>query len=124
MGFQSAVIVSSSASAEQRKRMLDQAIRCWPFIRLPRQDSDLTSHALFSPPEMTDYLYGTTEEYEDMLEQNDRVWAELQDWSRQFPTVTFAYIDADCSGGVCLYSGFTCCNGARLAEQPPPNTGM
>jgi hypothetical protein len=124
MGFELHLVCSSQVTLRQKDDVLLQALEQWPVIRIDQRAGDLASHALFSPPELTDYLYGTTAEYEAVIEQNEQVAAELSTWACQFPAVTFVHIYANCFGGVCVYSGFSCRNGEiLLVEQPGAKNG-
>lgn len=51
------------------------------------------------------------------MAQADEVEAELLDFSRAFHGVAFAFVEADCIGGHCLYSGFCCRDGQKILTQ-------
>lgn len=44
---------------------------------------------------------------------------ELPAWTTLFPDLPFVYINADCHGGDCLYTGYVCRNGAKVDEERP-----
>jgi hypothetical protein len=67
-----------------------------------------TDRLLLAPPELTDYLFENDEDYETALEQNGLLESGLLEWSQGFPDIFFAYIEADCFGGTCVYSGLVC----------------
>jgi hypothetical protein len=46
------------------------------------------------------------EEYKRLLELPFAVKRGLVEFSRGFPAATFVFIDADCFGGTCIYTGF------------------
>jgi hypothetical protein len=59
------------------------------------------------------------EEYERLLELPFAVERGLAEFSRGFPEAQFVYIDADCFGGTCIYTGFVAQAGEvhlRVAE--------
>jgi hypothetical protein len=62
------------------------------------------------------------EEYERLLELPFAVERGLAEFSRDFPEAIFVFIDAECFGGTCIYTGFVAQDGeVRLriaAEQP------
>ncbi len=108
MGFRLNVVCSSRVSEAQRGDIFDSAQSIWDFIRGPRGIGDFDDRVVFAPLEMTSYLLRTDEDVETIIVQNDDLEAQLVDWSQQFPDITFAYIEADCFGGKCVYAGFCC----------------
>lgn len=59
--------------------------------------------------------YGDTdEEQEQARELAYALEDELVIWSQRYPDVQFVFINADCFGGKCSYSGFTCQSGVIL----------
>ena len=114
MGYQLKLVISSSVTSDLRAVIMSAAVARWPFCRGPRDPSAFTDRALIAPPELTDYLFDTDEDRERAIEQSYEVEDGLLEWSRQFPAVTFACIEADCFGGTCIYHGSTCRAGERL----------
>jgi hypothetical protein len=47
----------------------------------------------------------------------------LEDFSKQFPHKKFVFIEADCFGGACIYSGFAVQNGEILFQQSYDHNG-
>lgn len=47
----------------------------------------------------------------------------LEEFSKQFPHKKFVFIEADCFGGACIYSGFAVANGAILFHQSYDHSG-
>jgi hypothetical protein len=47
---------------------------------------------------------------------------DFQGWTKQFPAVTFVYIEVECFGGRCDYHGFVCRNGDNIFENTRPET--
>jgi hypothetical protein len=74
---------------------------------------------LLALPELTDYLFHEEADYELALEQSSQFESELPGWSQEFPEAIFAYVEADCFGGSCGYSGFACHTGAILERVDP-----
>jgi hypothetical protein len=60
---------------------------------------------------MTSYLHDSTGDWDEAFRQVCEVRAGLADWSRAFPGVGFAFIEANCLGGNCEYGGFCCRDG-------------
>lgn len=59
--------------------------------------------------------YGDTEEEQEQARELAYVLEdELVLWSPRYPDVRFVFINADCFGGTCLYSGYICQSGAIL----------
>ena len=54
--------------------------------------------------------------------QNAEVENDLPEWSRAFPSVTFAFIEADCFGGYCEYSGY-CCRDGEVSNRRSRESG-
>lgn len=111
MGFQLKLVISSRVSAEERKGIMSAVRERWPFCRGPRDPSAYSNRAVFAPPELTSYLYDDFDEAERVDEMADDVESGLADWSRGFPIVAYALVEAECFGGNCLYRGFCCRNG-------------
>lgn len=123
MGFQQDIVVSGPVDPPLKQAILAAARGRWPFVRLPRQDRH-PPHACFAPPERTDYLFASQEEYERVLERSGEVEDGLAGWSRGFPAVAFAFVEADCFGGTCLYGGQVCRDGQVVARQPSDAGGL
>lgn len=100
---------------------MQAALRQWPYCRGPRNPSAYRDRAVFAPPELTGYLFDSTEDLSHALAQADEVEAGLSEWSCQFPEVTFALIESDCFGGQCAYRGFACRNGRQIPISDPLN---
>lgn len=93
--------------------ILDAALDKWPgcdgrLIIEPFHGFGIAvpSHAL---------TYGdTVEEEEQARELAYALEDELVVWSHQFPDVRFVFVNADCFGGTCFYSGYICQSGVIL----------
>lgn len=70
--------------------------------------SEFDERVLFSPPELTDYLFDDDVEYELALEQNYQLQNNLPAFSQRFSSTIFVYVEIDCVGGTCLHSGYCC----------------
>lgn len=86
----------------------------WPYCRGPRDPAAYPERAVFAPPELTSYLFDNPEDEERALAQADDVENGLLGFSRAFPGVAFAFVEADCFGGNCEYYGFCCRDGQQL----------
>jgi len=111
MGFQQHVVVSSAVSADDRQAILSAAFTRWPFARSPHNPDSYPDRVVFAPPELTSYQFSGSADSSKGFEQNIDVKNGLPEWSRAFPTVTFAYIEANCFGGGCDYTGYCCRDG-------------
>lgn len=68
----------------------------------------------------TKYGVKTEEEvYDNIYESLDNIAS----FSQKFPDKSFAYIEADCFGGTCMYEGYIIKNGAKVLEQESTYTG-
>jgi hypothetical protein len=82
----------------------DAALRLWPFCTVKAIVSPFRGFGLRAPD--PDSEAGSDEEYERLLELPFAVERGLEEFSRGFPCATFVFIDADCFGGTCVYTGF------------------
>lgn len=57
------------------------------------------------------YGGSTEEEYEQAQELAWAIEEEVVEWSRQYPTMCFVFLRAECAGGTCLYEGYVCQDG-------------
>jgi hypothetical protein len=108
MGYHQSIIVSSALDYATREHARKSAGSRWPFLRSPRRSEAYSERLLLALPELTDYLFDKDEESEAAQQQSFQVESELANWSQEFPSAIFAYIEADCFGGTCAYSGFAC----------------
>ena len=117
------LVFSSKVEYSQKQEILSAAKAEWFFIRGPRSSGQLLSHAHFSPPELTETRFRSEDGFVQVLEKNCRLEDELVDWSRKFPDVKFAFLEADGRGKIDKYSGYTCQNGKKLKVQDPDRLG-
>jgi hypothetical protein len=80
------------------------ALTRWPFCTAKPIATPLHGFGLRAPD--PDRVAESDEEYEHLLELTFSVERDLADFSRGFPTAKFVFIDADCFGGACIYTGF------------------
>jgi hypothetical protein len=100
--------------AQADQHVLQTALKHWPFCRGRSIEVPFSGIGLICPdPNRAD----TDEAAEIILEQIAAVEEGLPAWSKQFPTITFVYLQADCAGGNCLYDGYVCRDGFILAEE-------
>ncbi len=114
MGYERAVVFTNKVDTNTLSSVIDAAQSRWPTISLPLSNRSYRDRILFAPPELTDYLFNDDESYEAAREASFMIADGLQEFSRSFPLVRFAYIFADCFGGTCLYSGFVIQNGIEI----------
>ena len=117
MGFQLKAVFSSPADQKQKQGVLASAVARWPFIRLPGGQHCNLQCAHFAPPELTAYLRESPEAYKLAVEACAQLEDSLADWSSEFPSLVFAFIDVECFGGACLYGGFVCRRGKVTLRQ-------
>lgn len=121
MGFVQSVLISSEI--DDPTAIARHAIGRWSFLRRPRQPFRYPRRVLLAPPELTDYRFGTRQEYEHAVELVADVEGGLRAWSQAFPDTRFAFIAADCFGGTCLYGGFVCQDGRDVASCSASSSG-
>ncbi len=114
MGYRLKLVVTSPVAADTRAAIFTAAIARWPFCRGPRDPVAYPERAVFAPPELTSYLFDDPESEGRALAQADDVEGGLLEFSRAFPGVAFAFVEANCFGGNCEYYGFCCQDGQRL----------
>jgi hypothetical protein len=119
MGYRQNIIVSSALDRARREQALQSARSRWPFLRSPRLTEAYSDRLLLALPELTDYLFDEDTDYELAHEQSSKFESELPSWSQEFPDAVFAYVEADCFGGTCRYSGFACRTGAIIERVEP-----
>ena len=93
------------------------AVSRWPFCSAKLISDPFFGFGLRAPD--AEQEADTDEEYEQLLEQAFAIECGLVEFSRGFPAATFVYIDADCIGGTCVYTGFVAHDGVislRIAE--------
>jgi hypothetical protein len=59
----------------------------------------------------------TYEKAEPILEQRDSAEDDLPAFSAEFPDVTFLWVEADCAGGNCIYTGYACISGVIVLRE-------
>lgn len=113
MGFERAIIFTNKVDADTVTQVICAAKSRWPTISLPLPNRSYRNRILFAPPELTDYLFNDDSSYEAAQETTHTIADGLNEFSKTFPLVRFAYIFADCFGGTCLYSGFVVQDGVE-----------
>jgi hypothetical protein len=97
---------------------LVQAIRTrWPLVQAQPVRSPFIGYGFVFP---NHERCTSDQQAEPILEQRFSAFDELPEFSARYPTVTFLWVDADCVGGTCLYSGYGCRCGQVLARQEAP----
>lgn len=114
MGFERAVVFTNRVDADTVTGVICAAKNRWPTISLPPANRSYRDRILFAPPELTDYMFNDDESLESAQEATYMVADGLNEFSKTFPLVRFAYIFADCFGGTCVYSGFVVQNGIEI----------
>ena len=80
------------------------ALDRWPFCSAKRIATPFHGFGLRAPGPNREAE--SDEEYERLLELPFAVERGLVEFSRGFPAAKFVFIDADCFGGTCIYTGF------------------
>jgi len=114
MGFRQSIIVSSKSDKEVISTAIQSINSKWPFLRSPRESYVNHKRIVLGLPELTDYLFDDDSDYENALKQNEIVELGLINWTKEFPGLSFCYIEADCIGGSCHHSGFACQDGTEI----------
>jgi hypothetical protein len=99
------------------KPVFDMALQRWPFCRGRRIKTPFVGFGL-AGPDPNDAETDTDAEL--LLAQIDDLATGLPTWSQQFPAITFIYVEAECFGGLCEYTGYACRNGQILHRQTAP----
>jgi hypothetical protein len=86
----------------------------WPFLEA-RPIYNPFSGFGFCFPDHEQCL--TYEKAEPILEQRDSAEDDLPALSAEFPDVTFLWVEADCAGGNCIYTGYACRNGVIVLRE-------
>jgi hypothetical protein len=90
--------------------VMEAALARWPFCKGKTIASPFNGFGLSAPD--PDREAESDEENTRLPELPFAVERGLLEFSRGFSSSTFVFIDADCFGGVCIYSGFV----ARAGE--------
>lgn len=101
--------------AQAQPEVLAAALRMWPKC----QGRLITEpfHGLGVAVPVDSLTYGdAVEGYEHARDLAYALEDDLVGWSKRYPDVLFVFLNADCFGGECLYSGYTCQNGVVLAH--------
>jgi hypothetical protein len=80
------------------------ALSWWPFCTANPIATPFQGFGLRAPD--PDREAKSDEDYERLLELPFAVERGLTEFSRGFPAAKFVFIDADCVGGTCIYTGF------------------
>ena len=80
------------------------AVSRWPFGAIKAIAAPFRGFGLRRPD--PDREAESDEDYERLLELPYAVERGLVEFSRGFPAAKFVYVDADCFGGTCIYTGF------------------
>lgn len=80
------------------------ALARWPFCAARPIMTPFRGFGLRTPDPDRDAE--SDDDYDRLLDLSYSVERGLAEHSRALPAATFVFIDADCFGGVCLYTGF------------------
>src|SRR5262249_28655254 len=80
------------------------AVCRWPYCSAKAITAPFRGFGLRAPD--PDREAESDEEYERLLALPHAVEDGLAEFSRAFPGAKFVFIDADCFGGTCIYTGF------------------
>ena len=99
--------------AQAQPEVLAAALRAWPNCQGRPITEPFRGLGVAVP--VRALTNGNTEE--EQAQARELAYAlevELVGWSKQYPDALFVFLSADCFGGVCLYAGYVCQNGAML----------
>ena len=94
--------------------VLEAALRRWPGCRGCMVDTPFTGIGLACPDPNDP---AAEDEVQARFALVGDVEHGLPSWSRAFPAIVFVYLEAECFGGICLYGGYACQDGAILARE-------
>lgn len=97
------------------------ALDRWPFCIAKHITTPFRGFGLRAPD--PDRLAETEEQYELLVELPFAVERDLVEFSRRFPAAKFVFIDADCHGGACIYTGFVVQAGEVSLRETAAQTG-
>jgi hypothetical protein len=125
MAYQ-AVCTLSTAGAATEAKILERMAEQFPYSETRKLVQPFASLICFTDLnnfEAHDLPDADIEEYGDAytylrLNMRDRV----EDLSAMFPQDTFVYIEVDCFGGTCEYSGFVCTKGKKTSVESASQT--
>lgn len=90
------------------------AMEKWPFCQLKKASNQVECFIVRSPDENDLHPTASQDDYENVCTQYVTVEEELVDFSSEYPSHLFVYLEADCFGGVCEYTGFHAINGQKI----------
>ena len=93
----------------------------WPFCTARTIATPFSGFGIRAPD--PDGEAESDEEYERLLELPYAVRCGLAEFSRDFTDVAFVFIDADCVGGTCIYTGFVARAGVVVEQVTENATG-
>ncbi|HEX8035763.1 MAG TPA: hypothetical protein VF510_18035 [Ktedonobacterales bacterium] len=96
--------------------ILQAALRRWPGCRGRLITTPFPGIGVAVNDHILTYGGSTEEEYEQAEELAWAIEQELVEWSRQYPTICFVFLHAECFGGTCLCEGYVCQDGVIHAR--------
>jgi hypothetical protein len=103
------------------EKVMQAALARWPCSTARSISTPFLGFGLCAPDPDRDAE--SDNDYELLLELAFSVERGLPEFSRGFPASTFVFINAECFGGVCDYSGFVVKAGAVCLQVDPGDSG-
>lgn len=110
MGNTFIAVFSSQVKDPERDQILAQALKTWPFVRMPRHDVHFQNSAHFSSQNYGDYRFDNEDDRRRAADDAASLQRDLPEWSQKFPKVKFVLIVFD-DNEECRTGGFVCSNG-------------
>ncbi len=113
-------------STNETQKILDWIKNKIPFCTAKRIFHPFIGIGIKCPNENDLPPYATDDDLEAVYEQIDLFEGMLVELSRNYPNLNFAFLEADCFGGTCIYNGYVLNNGVQIlkideAEVGPQN---
>lgn len=86
----------------------------WPFCQVKAVQKQMQGYVVKAPCEYDLLPTASDDELEQVWEQYLNVKETLPAFSKQFRNTVFVYLEADCFGGICFYSGFHAKGGSKV----------
>ncbi len=111
MGYQLQSILLNGDDA-----LAEEIRAAWPEARSKRVKVPFDGWMIALPTSLRDKISDKEPLADDGPAEDLRL--RVMRWSRRMPSHPMIFIDTDCFGGTCLYTGYVCRDGELLREEP------